>query len=276
MALSPAAGVVRWSGAAARGIQSKHPMIKTSLATFLAVSLACAALGADADPFKDKKERISYTLGMQYGKSLKQNDVEVDFDAYLRGLKDAVGGKTVITEDQAREIYMTFSQDLRAKAMEKQKVEGEKNKKVGEEFLAANKKKEGIQSTASGLQYKVETKGTGKMPTSSDTVVCHYRGTLIDGTEFDSSYKRGQTAEFPVTGVIKGWTEALLMMPVGSKWKLFIPSDLAYGERAQRNIPANSTLLFDIELVDIKAATPAPPPPTPGTPGAPKITVQPK
>lgn len=252
-------------------------MIKTSLATILAVSLASTALGADADPFKDKKERISYTLGMQYGKSLKQNDVEVDYDAYLRGLKDAVGGKTVITEDQAREIYMTFSQELRAKAMEKQKVEGEKNKKAGEEFLAANKKKEGIQATASGLQYKVETKGTGKMPTASDTVVCHYRGTLIDGTEFDSSYKRGQTAEFPVTGVIKGWTEALLMMPVGSKWKLFIPAELAYGERAQRNIPANSTLLFDIELVDIKAGETAPPaPPAPGSPGAPKITVQPK
>jgi FKBP-type peptidyl-prolyl cis-trans isomerase len=252
-------------------------MIKTSLATFLAVSLASAVLGADADPFKDKKERISYTLGMQYGKSLKQNDVELDYDSYLRGLKDAVGGKTVITEDQAREIYMTFSQDLRAKAMEKQKVEGEKNKKVGEEFLAANKKKEGIQATASGLQSKVETKGTGKVPAATDTVVCHYRGTLIDGTEFDSSYKRGQTAEFPVTGVIKGWTEALLMMPVGSKWKLFIPAELAYGERAQRNIPANSTLLFDIELVDIKAGETAPPtPPAPGTPGAPKITVQPK
>ncbi|MFM1768129.1 MAG: hypothetical protein RJA22_658 [Verrucomicrobiota bacterium] len=248
--------------------------MKTSLLAFLGLSLACTAFGADADPFKDKKERISYTLGMQYGKSIKQNDVEVDFDAYLRGLKDAVAGKTVITEDQAREIYMTFSQELRAKAMEKQKAEGEKSKKAGEEFLAANKKKEGIQTTASGLQYKVETKGTGKMPTSADTVVCHYRGTLIDGTEFDSSYKRGQTAEFPVTGVIKGWTEALLMMPVGSKWKLFIPAELAYGERPQRNIPANSTLLFDIELVEIKAGTPATA--TPPAPGTPTIQVQPR
>ena len=150
--------------------------------------------------------------------------------------------------------------------------------KAGEEFLAENKKKDGIQTTASGLQYKVETKGSGKVPTAADTVVCHYRGTLIDGTEFDSSYKRGQPADFPVTGVIKGWTEALLMMPVGSKWKLYIPAELAYGERQQRNIPANSTLLFDIELQDIKApdATPKPPGLTPGAPGTPTITIPPK
>jgi FKBP-type peptidyl-prolyl cis-trans isomerase FklB len=201
---------------------------------------------------------------MLYGKQLKQGDVEVDFDQYLKGLKDAAtGGKLLLTEEQGREVYQTFMQELRTKQNEKLKADGEKNQKAGEAFLAENKKKEGVTTTASGLQYKIETKGTGKIPTSNDTVVCHYRGTLLDGTEFDSSYKRSQPAEFPVTGprgVIRGWAEALLMMPVGSKWKLFIPSELAYGERGQRGvvpIPANAVLQFDIELLEIKSPTDA-------------------
>lgn len=260
-----------------RGAASNAYM-KKLFVTLLGASLAFALVAADADPFKSKEEKTSYTLGMQYGKSLKQNDVNVDYDAFVRGLKDAATGKTLLTEEQAREVYMAFTQELRSKAMEKQKVEGEKNKKAGEAFLAENKTKEGVQTTASGLQYKIETKGTGKVPTASDTVVCHYRGSLIDGTEFDSSYKKGMPAEFGVQGVIKGWTEALLMMPVGSKWKLFIPAEMAYGERGRPNIPANSTLLFDIELVDIKAPGATPPggagTVTPGA--APTITIPPK
>jgi FKBP-type peptidyl-prolyl cis-trans isomerase len=252
--------------------------MKKLIGTVLGLSTALWLCAADEDPFKSNKERISYTLGMLYGKQLKQGDVEVDFDLYLKGLKDAAtGGKLLLTEEQGKEIYQSFVQDLRTKQNEKLKAEGEKNQKAGEAFLAENKKKEGVVTTASGLQYKIETKGSGKIPTSNDTVACHYRGTLLDGTEFDSSYKRGQPMDFGVQRVIKGWTEALLMMPVGSKWKLFIPSELAYGERGQRGmvpIPANSMLQFDIELIDIKppgeAAAKAP-----GLQGAPQTITLP-
>ena len=147
---------------------------------------------------------------------------------------------------------MAFQQKLQAQRQEKSKKEGEENKTKGDQFLAENKKKEGVQTTASGLQYKIITKGTGPIPKPDDTVKTHYRGTLIDGTEFDSSYKRGEPVTFGVNGVIKGWTEALLMMPVGSKWQLFIPSDLAYGPSGRPGIPPNSTLLFDIELISIE------------------------
>jgi len=224
-------------------------------------------LAADEDPFKSKKDKVSYMLGMNYGKSLKQSDIDLDQEQFLKGLRDAGTGKTLLTEEQARTLLMEFQQEMRAKQQEKQKAEAEKNKKAGDEFLAENKRKEGVQTTASGLQYKIETKGTGKVPVAGETVVCHYRGTLIDGTEFDSSYKRGEPASFAVTGVIKGWTEALQMMPVGSKWKLFIPADIAYGDRPRPNIPANSTLLFDIELIDIKKPDPTGAA-TPGVPGA--------
>jgi FKBP-type peptidyl-prolyl cis-trans isomerase FklB len=139
------------------------------------------------------------------------------------------------------------------KSQAKQKVDGDKNKKAGEEFLAANQKKEGVITLPSGLQYKILKTGTGAKPTSDQTVKCHYRGTLIDGTEFDSSYKRGEAAEFPVSGVIKGCTEALQLMPVGSKWQLFVPSDLGYGERgAGQMIGPNAALIFDVELISIK------------------------
>lgn len=251
--------------------------MKKLILTVLGLSTALWLCAADEDPFKSKKERISYTLGMLYGKQLKQGDVEVDFDQYLKGLKDAsTGGKLLLTEDEGKEVYQTFLQELRAKQAEKQKAEGEKNQKAGEAFLAENKKKDGVMTTASGLQYKIETKGTGKIPTSNDTVACHYRGTLLDGTEFDSSYKRGQPMDFGVQRVIRGWTEALLMMPVGSKWKLFIPSELAYGERGSRGmvpIPANSMLQFDIELIEIKP--PGEAAVAPKAPGAPQTITLP-
>lgn len=230
--------------------------MKKLIITVLGLSTALWLCAADEDPFKSKKERVSYMLGMNYGKQIKQGEVDVDFDLFLKGLKDAsTGGKLLLTEEQGKEIMQGLSQELRAKQIEKQKAEGEKNQKAGEAFLAENKKKEGVVTTASGLQYKVETKGTGKIPTSNDTVACHYRGTLLDETEFDSTYKRGQPMDFGFQRLTKGWTEALLMMPVGSKWKLFIPSELAYGERGRPGvvpIPPNSMLRFDIELMDIK------------------------
>jgi len=255
--------------------------MKRVLIALLGASVALSLPAAEESPFKSEKEKISYMLGLNFGKQAKQSDVEIDLPTYMNGVKDALaGGKTLLNDEQARQIMMTFQQSLQTKRADKQKAEGEKNKKDGEAFLAENKKKEGVVTTASGLQYKIETKGTGKIPKSNDTVVCHYRGTLIDGTtEFDSSYKRSEPSSFAVTGVIKGWTEALLMMPVGSKWKLFIPSDLAYGERGRPSIPANSTLLFDIELVAIKdpaeaAATPVPAP-APGAVSKP-IQIQPQ
>jgi FKBP-type peptidyl-prolyl cis-trans isomerase len=212
----------------------------------LGLSITLPLRAADENPFKSPKEKASYALGMNIGKQLRQMDAEVDTEVYMKALKEALsGGKLLLTDEQVRETLMAWQTELRTKSLEK-------NKKDGEAFLAQNKKKDGILTTASGLQYKIETKGTGKTPTSNDTVVCHYRGTLINGDEFDSSYKRSEPMSFPVTGVIKGWTEALLLMPVGSKWKLFIPSELAYGERPRPNIPANSTLLFDIELISIK------------------------
>lgn len=212
----------------------------------LGFGAAMTLSAAEESPFKSTKEKASYALGMNIGKQLRQNNAEIDTDVYMKALKEALGGgKLLLTDEQVRETLTAWQTELRTKSQEK-------NKKDGEDFLAANKKKEGVVTTASGLQYKIETKGTGKLPTTNDTVSCHYRGTLINGDEFDSSYKRGEPSSFPVTGVIKGWTEALLMMPVGSKWKLVIPADIAYGERGRPGIPPNATLLFDIELVSIK------------------------
>ena len=162
-------------------------------------------------------------------------------------------GKTLLTEDEARTTLTQLQTEVRSKQQEKMKVAGEMNKKEGVEFLAANKTKEGVVILPSGLQYKILTAGTGPKPTASDTVVCNYRGTLISGAEFDSSYKRGQPASFPVNGVIKGWTEALQLMPVGSKWQLFVPAELGYGDRgAGADIGPGATLIFEVELLSIQ------------------------
>ena len=224
----------------------KEYEMKSALAALLGLSLAFSLTAAEESPFKNSTDKASYALGLNIGKQLRQNGAEINTETYMKALKDALsGGKLLMTDEQVRETLMAFQTELRSKTLDK-------NRKDGESFLAANKGKEGVVATASGLQDKIETKGAGKIPTTNDTVVCHYRGTLIDGTEFDSSYKRSEPSSFGVTGVIKGWTEALLMMPVGSKWKLTIPSDLAYGERGRPGIPPNSALLFDIELVSIK------------------------
>jgi FKBP-type peptidyl-prolyl cis-trans isomerase FklB len=200
------------------------------------------------------KEKFSYALGMRMGSNLKKQEVPVDPAILERGLKDALaGGKTLMTDQEAQTSMMEVQAELRKKQEAKMQAEGAANKKQGEEFLAANKSKEGVVTLPSGLEYKIVKEGTGPKPTASDTVECNYRGTLIDGKEFDSSAKHGGPATFPVSGVIKGWTEALQLMPVGSKWQLFIPADLAYGDRgAGPEIGPDSTLIFDVELVSIK------------------------
>jgi FKBP-type peptidyl-prolyl cis-trans isomerase FklB len=197
---------------------------------------------------------------------LHRDSVDIDTAILLRGLRDALsGGKTLMTDDEVKAAMIALQADLRKKAEAKMAIEGEGNKKAGDAFLAANKSKEGVTTLPDGLQYKILTAGTGPKPTAADTVVCNYKGTLLDGTEFDSSYKRGQPATFPVGQVIKGWTEVLQMMPVGSKWEVFIPSDLAYGPQGPRQggpIGPNATLVFEIELMSIQPKTATPPPTT--------------
>lgn len=203
---------------------------------------------------KTKKEKINYSIGVTLGRNLTMQGIDVDQTYLIQGLKDALSKSATLMTDNEMETTMTaFQEELMAKMQEKQLRDGDKNKKVGEDFLAANKKKEGVVTLPSGLQYKIIKAGNGPKPTADQTVRVHYKGTLIDGTEFDSSYKRGEPAEFPVGQVIKGWVEAIQLMPVGSKWQLFIPSDLAYGPNgAGQMIGPNSTLIFEVELLGIK------------------------
>jgi FKBP-type peptidyl-prolyl cis-trans isomerase FklB len=201
-----------------------------------------------------EKDKASYAIGLNIGKNLHKQAADLDPAIVQRGIKDALaGGKTLLTDDEAKAALTAYQTDMRKKQEGKMQQAAETNKKEGEAFLAANKTKEGVVTLPSGLQYKVVKEGSGPKPTASDSVVCNYRGTLIDGTEFDSSYKRGQPATFPVNQVIKGWTEALQLMPVGSKWQLFVPSELAYGQRSPGpGIGPNATLIFDVELLSIQ------------------------
>jgi FKBP-type peptidyl-prolyl cis-trans isomerase FklB len=226
----------------------------TSKAPAANAQTSAGTTGQPAPLLKDQKDKASYALGLNLGTTLRKQSVEIDLNLLLQGLKDALtGGKTLMTDDEARAALMQLQNDLKAKQEGKMKQAAETNKQEGLAFLAANKSKEGVVTLPSGLQYKVVTPGTGPKPALTDSVVCNYRGTLINGTEFDSSYKRGQPATFPVGGVIKGWTEALQLMPVGSKWQLFIPADLAYAERGAGNdIGPNATLIFEVELISIK------------------------
>jgi FKBP-type peptidyl-prolyl cis-trans isomerase FklB len=201
-----------------------------------------------------EKEKASYAIGLNVGKGLHRDSIDVDPKILLKGLEDALtDSKLLLTDDEIKTVLTDLQNQVRQKQEEKRLALIETNKKEGDAFLAANKTKEGVVTLPSGLQYKVLVAGTGPKPTATDSVVCNYKGTLLDNTEFDSSYKRGQPATFPVTGVIKGWTEALQLMPVGSKWQLFIPPDLAYGERGQSTIGPNATLVFEVELVSIQA-----------------------
>jgi FKBP-type peptidyl-prolyl cis-trans isomerase FklB len=212
---------------------------------------------------KTEKDKVSYAIGVNIGKSMRKDTVDIDPAIFSRGMKDALaGGKLLLTDDEMKAALTKLQSDLRSKQEEAMQKAGEINKKTGEDFLAQNKTKEGVVALPDGLQYKILKEGTGPKPTATDTVVCNYRGTLIDGTEFDSSYKRGQPATFPVSGVIKGWTEAVQLMPVGSKWQVFLPADLAYGNRgAGQDIGPNATLIFEVELLSIQnkaAQTPNP------------------
>jgi FKBP-type peptidyl-prolyl cis-trans isomerase FklB len=218
-------------------------------------SQAPAAKTSTSQTLTTQKDKFSYVIGMNLGTSLRKQGVAVNSDLIARGLRDSLaGGKTLLTEEEARTIMMQVQTEFRKQQQEKMQQLGEVNKKEGATFLAANKAKQDVVTLPSGLQYKILQAGTGPKPTAADTVTVNYRGTLINGTEFDSSYKHGQPATFPVTGVIKGWTEALQLMPVGSKWQLFIPADLAYGDRtASADIAPNATLIFEVELLSIKA-----------------------
>lgn len=221
--------------------------------------------GQSSSTLKDRKDKESYALGMNMGANLKRQGIDIDPNILMQGLKDSYsGGKTLMTEDEEYGVLTQLQTDTQAKMEQHRQQEAQDNLKQGEAFLAANKTKEGVVTLPSGLQYKVLTPGTGPKPTAADTVVCNYRGTFIDGKEFDSSAKHGGPATFPVNGVIRGWTEALQLMPTGSKWQLFIPSSMAYGERgAGRDIPPNATLIFEVELVSIKPKENPPTPPAP-------------
>ena len=227
-------------------------VIRIGLLTAM-VALATPVFAAEPGVPTSKEDKISYSIGVDIGTSMKRQGLELNADQMAAGLKDSLsGGKTKLSADEVKKILTDYQQELQAKAQEHEQMLAEKNKKDGEAFLAENKKKPGVKTLPSGLQYKVITDGKGPIPKASDTVTTNYKGTLIDGTEFDSSYKRGEPATFPVSGVIKGWTEALQLMKVGSKWELYVPADLAYGPRgAGQVIGPNSTLVFEVELVSI-------------------------
>ncbi len=229
--------------------------MKSHLVIIMCMALAASPVfAAEKSELKTQKDKVSYAIGLDIGAGLKKNEVDVDADILARAIKDTFAGKKpLMTEEEVKTTMTDFQKNLQAKQQERMKAQGEKNKKEGEDYLAKNKSKEGVKTLPSGLQYKVITEGKGKSPKATDTVTVQYRGTLIDGTEFDSSYKRGQPATFPVNGVIKGWTEALQLMKEGSKWQLVIPSELAYGEKGGGPIGSNAVLIFEVELVSIKA-----------------------
>jgi len=214
---------------------------------------ATAAKPATPLTLKTQKDKLSYAIGMSMATNMKNDGVDIDPNILAQAIKDRLAGtKPLMTEAEAQTVMTEFRTEMMKKKQQEAQRVGDANKQAGQQFLAANKSKEGVVTTASGLQYKVLKEGTGPKPTAADNVTVNYRGTLINGTEFDSSYKRNEPATFGVNQVIKGWTEALQLMPVGSKWQLFIPSDLAYGERSPgAEIGPNSTLIFDVELLSI-------------------------
>jgi FKBP-type peptidyl-prolyl cis-trans isomerase FklB len=241
-------------------IHRQSPERSTRMKQLLAAAVCAAlamsgiALAADAPELKSEREKLSYSVGMDIGANLKRQSIDVDAELLTKGFRDSyTGAKTLLTEEESRQAIQNFQKQMMAKQAEAAKQMAEKNKAEGEKFLAENGKKDGVKTTASGLQYKVIREGAGKSPTADNTVEVHYKGTLIDGKEFDSSYTRNQTATFPVSGVIPGWTEGLQLMKEGGKYMLFVPSNLAYGERgAGRDIGPNATLVFEVELISVQ------------------------
>jgi FKBP-type peptidyl-prolyl cis-trans isomerase FkpA len=233
---------------------------------------APAAAAKDAKPpVAIDRQKISYMVGMDIGRGLTQIKDDIDIKVVEQALEATLKGeKTTMTQEEALQVRQAYMQQMQAKRVTEQKAAAEKNKTEGTAFLAKNKSKSGVKTTASGLQYEVEKEGTGPKPKATDTVKVNYLGTKIDGTKFDSSYDRGQPATFPLNGVIKGWSEGLQLMPVGSKYKLYVPADLAYGENAPGPIGPNATLIFEVELVGIEDAAAAKPA-AGAKPGAPVI-----
>jgi len=224
----------------------------TALATF-AMFAGASALAADSADLKDPKQKLSYSIGTEVGAGLKKQGIDVDPKAFAAGLADALAGKLQLSDAEIKDVLTTARTQLMAKQQAKQQADAAANAKASEAFLAANGKKEGVKTTASGLEYKVLKSGTGKTPTLKDTVKVHYQGTLIDGTVFDSSIQRGEPVVFPLDGVIPGWTEALQLMKEGDKFQLFIPPKLAYGAAgAGDKIGPNAVLIFEVELIDIE------------------------
>lgn len=223
----------------------------------LTFAAGCTAEETTAAPelkLDNPKNRISYTIGVNIGQDFKSQQMDIDADALLLGLKDSLAGKELrLTDEEMVSEVNAFQEEMQARMLAEMESMAAGNKAAGEAFLAENAKQEGVVVTASGLQYKVLEAGEGDSPSPADVVTVHYRGTLIDGTQFDSSYDRGQPATFPVSGVIPGWTEALQLMKPGAKWQLAIPAELAYGERgAGQDIGPHATLLFDVELLSIE------------------------
>ena len=216
--------------------------------------LTSSAVAQENFVLKSEKEKISYSIGAEIGTTLKKQALDIEPEVLVKAIKDVLaGGKMLMTEEEVIETLTSFKKDFIAKKQELEKQLGEKNKKEGSSFLAENQKKEGVKTLPSGLQYKVIKSGSGKKPKLDDTVTTHYRGSLIDGTEFDSSYRRGKPVTFPVNQVIPGWTEALQLMEEGAKWELFVPSNLAYGEKGAGNeIGPNATLIFEVELISVQ------------------------
>jgi FKBP-type peptidyl-prolyl cis-trans isomerase len=228
--------------------RSRPVLLAVAIAGAFGVA-ACQLTAQQAPALDTQQKKVSYAIGLNLGKSLLAQKVEADFDSLSRGLKDGLAGTSLLDEKQIQETMEIFQKEMTTRmnqAAEKMQADGAK-------FLADNEKRSGVTKTASGLQYEILTAGDGAKPAATDKVQVHYRGTLVDGTEFDSSYKRGEPAVFPANRVIPGWTEALQLMPVGSKWKLFIPPGLGYGAQGAGNaIPPNATLIFEVELLGIE------------------------
>ncbi|HVY68614.1 MAG TPA: FKBP-type peptidyl-prolyl cis-trans isomerase [Verrucomicrobiae bacterium] len=240
-------------------------MKRDLLVLLTATSLLAGVQAADKVQLKDLNDKYSYSQGTQYGRFLERQGMTINYDAFVQGVKDAMGeGDLMLSDEELQKVAQEMQPIIQAKMKAHQKELGEKNKAEGEKFLAENAKKEGVITLPSGLQYKVITQGTGPVATTNDLVQTHYTGRFVNGKVFDSSKRHNGTFDTKPTGVIKGWTEALTMMKAGSKWELYVPSDLAYGERGRGNIPPNATLIFEMEVVGVKPATqPGPPPPLP-------------
>ena len=228
-------------------------MSVTLVALVFLFTSACQEKAEIKKELKEPNEKLGYALGMEIGTSLGQNEMEIDEYWFKKGFEDGFKkGEPLMTTEEIAQVKQTAIENMRTKMAEKNKLAAEKNKTDGEKSLLENSKQEGVVTTDSGLQYKILTEGNGPKPKNTDKVEVNYVGTLLDGTEFDSSYKRDKSVELNVNGVIKGWTEALQLMGTGSKWRLFIPENLAYGPRTAGMIGPNSTLIFEVELISIK------------------------